>query len=199
MDQSGLCFDLIGKRTLENLRTPLLGDKQMINAATAVTVCDLLEGTGYKIPDEALREGLASVQWPARFQIVQRDPVVILDGAHNRDSARHMASTIRELYSVSGITAVIGLAKDKDVEGFLDEIAPVCRRMIFTRSKTMKAAPEERLRDAIPDFSGEVSMTQSVAEAVEAALEKSGRQDVILITGSFYVVGEAIKELSDAG
>jgi dihydrofolate synthase/folylpolyglutamate synthase len=197
MDDKHLCFDLEGKRHLEEASTPMLGDQHMINAATAVTVCDVLEGKGFQIPDAAIREGLASIELPARFQIVRREPRVILDGAHNRDSARHLAGTMRELFPGSRITAVIGLAKDKDVEGFLDEIAPLCGRIIFTRSRTMKAAPEKRLLDAVLEFTGEVIMTEGVGQAVHAALDKAGPEDVILITGSFYVVGEAIEALLD--
>ncbi len=195
MDDEHLCFEMDGRRHLKEVSTPLLGNQQMINAATAVTVCDVLEKKGFQIPDAAIIDGLIGVNLPARFQIVRRRPVIILDGAHNRDSARHLAGTMRELFPESRITAVIGLARDKDVEGFLDEISPLCLRMIFTRSRTMKAAPEKRLLDALPEFSGEVLMIESVDRAVQEALDQAGPEDVVLITGSFYVVGEAIEAL----
>lgn len=197
MDQKGVAFSLRGKRKFEKLFVPVAGDVQMINAAVAVTVCDAIERAGFELPDSTVAKGLRELNIPGRFQVMREKPFVVIDGAHNRDSAARLANTVRDVFPGKRVIAVIGLAKDKDVEGFLAEVAPVCGSIIFTRSQTMKAAPEDRLRRAVEGFPARVLMTDRVEDAVGRAMESAGAEDVVLITGSFYVAGEAMQVLSD--
>jgi dihydrofolate synthase/folylpolyglutamate synthase len=190
-----MTFSLAGKRDLAGLTLPFPGEHQVINAATAVTVLDNIKDSGFEIPDKAVREGLSGLNWPARFQRVSKNPDIILDGAHNASSAAYLCQTIKRVYPGKKVTAVIGLGGDKDVEGFLRELLPVMSSVILTRSAAVKAVDWDRMHNALIDFPGSTVETESTGEAMRLALEQAGPEEVVLVTGSFYVVGEAISWL----
>ncbi len=191
----GQTFDLHGDRELPELFLPLLGDHQLQNAALAVLACDLLAGQARPIADLAVRQGLAAARWPGRFEILGKHPTIVLDGAHNAASAQSLAETLRRVFSGGKILAVIGLGADKDVEGFFRELQPALAAVWLTRSRTMKAVPAKRLRAALAGFGGKIAESETVAEALAQARAAAGPEDTVLITGSFYVIGEALAEL----
>ncbi len=192
-DIGGQSFDLSGGRELKDLRLPLLGDPQLINAAAAVAAADELSARGIMIDDGAVRGGLNALRWPARFEVVSRSPDVILDGAHNAASAAGLRGVLERLYPGRRVTAVIGLGGDKDVEGFCRELGPVIGRAVITRSRAMKAAAAERIESSLAEFGASVERTGSVAEAMGRALGQAGSDDVVVVTGSFYVISEWIE------
>jgi dihydrofolate synthase/folylpolyglutamate synthase len=151
---------------------------------------------GLGVNDAAVRSGLASVSWPARFQRVRRAPDLILDGAHNAASAAYLRETLGRLYPGRRVLAVIGLGADKDVEGFSRELGPALAAVYLTRSRTMKAAPAERLRRALSGFALAIAETATVAEALALALLEARSEDVVVVTGSFYVIAEAMTVLA---
>ena len=192
----GQRFDLQGDRELLDLRLPLLGDHQLQNAALAVLSCDLFFGAARRLPESAIRQGLAAVRWPARFEVITGKPTLVLDGAHNAASAKYLAETLRRIFSGKKILAVVGLGADKDVEGFFRELGPALSAVWLTKSWTMKAVPAERLRSALAGFEGKLAESETVAGALRQALAAAGPEDIVLITGSFYVIGEALPELA---
>lgn len=196
---TGQTFDLIGDRNLTALELPLLGEHQLQNAALAVLACELFWGPDRPLSEAAIREGLARVSWPARFQVITGKPIIVLDGAHNAASAACLRDTLQRIFAGRKIRAVIGLAGDKDVEGFFRELKPALSAVILTRSRTMKAAADERLSGALADFPGEVQRAGRVEAAVQTALSGAGKEEVVLVTGSFYVIGEALSFLSSIG
>ena len=192
-DIEGQMLSFSGGREVGEVLLPLLGDPQATNAATAIAVCDVLAKKGLSVSDDHIREGLSSVKWPARFERVRKGPDVILDGAHNAESAAHLRQTLSRLYPERKVTAVLGLGGDKDVEGFCRELGPALVKVIITRSTAMKAVASERIREALSDLPIEVTETGSVKEAIEAALVCTEASDVVLVTGSFYVISEAME------
>jgi dihydrofolate synthase / folylpolyglutamate synthase len=200
----GQTFDMSGDRDLHELFLPLLGDHQLQNAGLAILACDLFHRAPCTVhraqsrrlfDEEVIRQGLAAVHWPARFEVVGEKPAIVLDGAHNAASARYLAETLGRIFPGRRVLAMIGLGADKDVEGFFRELAPALDAVWLTRSRAMKAAPAERLRAALAGFGGKIAETAAVAEAVGQALAAAGPEDVVLITGSFYVIGEALPAL----
>jgi len=192
----GQTFDLSGDRELAGLFLPLLGDHQLQNAALAVLACDLFNSEARPLPELAIRQGLAAVRWPARFEVVGEKPAIVLDGAHNAASAQYLAETLARIFPGRRVFAVIGLGADKDVEGFFRELQPALFAVWLTRSRAMKAVPAERLRAALAGFGGKIEESATVAEALRQALAAAGSEDVVLVTGSFYVIGEALTEFS---
>jgi len=112
---------------LRDLTLPLLGTHQPSNALAAVAAARVL-GVG----DDAVRAGLARTRWPGRLSIVQRDPWLVLDGAHNPDGARALATSLRALFGAAPITFVIGVYADKDVRGILDALIPLAAGILAT-------------------------------------------------------------------
>lgn len=192
-DVTGQWFEIEGRRNLKDLFIPLAGNPQLINAATTVTVADSLDQSGFEISDQAIKEGFADLHWPGRFQRIRKDPDVILDGAHNAASAAHLRDTLRRLYPGRRVTAVLGMSRDKDVEGFCLELGPALGSVVITRSDIARAAEPARLRAALSSFDLEIYETRNVAEAMDTAMSRAFPDDVILVTGSFYIVGNTME------
>ena len=169
-------------------RIPLLGAHQVVNAATAVTALHVAREHGLAISDEAIRTGLLNVQWPGRLEILSRDPLLIVDGAHNGDSAQRLAQALREVFQHERWTLVIGVSADKDLAAMLDALLPVAARVIVTRARSVRAADVETLSQRVADRGVAPTTTTDVAEALAIALAD---QSPIIITGSLFTVADA--------
>ncbi len=124
---------------------PLLGYHQVINAVTAVAALRILKDRGWNIPEAAIAEGLRNVRWDGRFQVLHRAPLVIVDSAHNRDSARRLRNALDDYVPGRQVVLLFGASDDKDIAGMLDELAPRILRMVATRSTHPRAADPERV------------------------------------------------------
>jgi len=178
------------------LEMRLLGSHQVVNAATAIGVADTLAGRGIKITAEAVRRGVARARWPGRLETVSREPLVVLDGAQNRASANALASAVKKIFRDRGkyrnMTLVLGVSKDKDIKGILDELLPIADSAILTKSKVVgRAAEPSAIRELMSAGDKDVYVTSKVREALDKAFSIAGREDMILVTGSLFVVGEA--------
>ncbi len=177
----------------QNLRVSLTGRHQVENGTVAVGAAHvLLRGWPHALRvEEAVRQGLAAVQWPGRFELLRRRPTVVVDGAHNRESARRLAETLRELDAGSRLVLVVGTSGDKDAAGIFAELAPLASSVLVTRSAHPRAADPAALAAVARRFTPEVAITLSVEEALRRALSEAGESDVVCLTGSLFVAGEA--------
>jgi len=166
--------------------TGLLGAHQIANACTALlAVHCFTRGT---LPYEVLQQGLAAARWPARLEIVSRQPLIIVDGAHNIAGMRALVSFIRKLPNRR--TLLIGIAKDKDIAGMVRLIAPLFKEVIVTQG-SYKPAPTRLIAAEARKHAESVREIPRAAEALAAARKALGKDDLLLITGSLYVVGDA--------
>ncbi|MDD5173830.1 MAG: cyanophycin synthetase, partial [Candidatus Omnitrophica bacterium] len=196
--ESGEIFDLSGMSCqFCNLRSRLLGEHQVINAATAVGVIEALKTRGVTVSDEAVIRGIEAARWDGRLEVVSRDPYVVLDGAQNRASARTLVNAVKKIFKYKRLILVFGVSKDKDVKGMLEEMLPVCDSIILTKSKVLNRAldPAKIKEEAliIGKSFKDITLTHNTEEALGRALSAAGTGDLILITGSLFIVGE-IKE-----
>ena len=182
------------------LKTRLLGRHQVVNSATAVGVIEALRFSGITIPIEAVRRGIESARWPGRLEIVGRSPLVVLDGAHNPASSGVLADSIRRIFKYKKLILILGASKDKDIKGMLDELLPISDSVILTKSKIVARALEPvRIRELIgQNLMGikrggrkGVFLTSGIQEAVSKAKNMAKPEDLILVTGSLFLVGEA--------
>jgi dihydrofolate synthase/folylpolyglutamate synthase len=171
---------------LHDVRCRLLGLFQPGNALLAVAAARTLGAS-----EEAVRRGLASVDWPGRFQIVRRDPIVVVDGAHNPGGARALAASLRAYFPGLPLTLVVGISADKDQAGILAELAPLAARLVLTAYRGPRAARPTGLRAHVPPMPGRVEIAESLPEAMALAMEEQ-RTPVICIAGSLYLIGEAL-------
>ncbi|MBI4974481.1 MAG: bifunctional folylpolyglutamate synthase/dihydrofolate synthase [Candidatus Omnitrophica bacterium] len=184
------------------LATGLLGSHQVVNAATAIGITEALRFHGITISLEAVRNGVRDAKWEGRLEVLSRRPFVILDGAQNRASAYALAKAVKRVFSAKGGSAsggryrnlilVLGVSRDKDIVGILEELAPISDSIILTKSKVLERALEPSLiKEHIKKRQEEVVLTSSVEEALTIARSKADSDDLILVTGSLFVVGEA--------
>lgn len=172
---------------------PLIGDHQQENAATAITALGVLRTKGWHISDSNIVDGFADIRWPGRMEKLGRRPLVIADGAHNGDSARRLREALTKYYDFGKVVLVVGVSADKNVEDIASELVPLAPTVILTKSRHMRAAEPEAIAGAFsrPDILLET--TGSVKEALQRARELASEEDLVCITGSLFVVGEAIE------
>lgn len=181
------------------LTIPLLGYHQVVNAATAYASLQVARGSGLAIGESAIRQGFADAIWPGRFEILQRAPPVIVDAAHNRDSALKLRLALDDYFPGYPVVLVFGASEDKDLRGMLTELIPRVRQVIATRSYHPRALDPDRLVEMVHQFGRPAKEIPLVEEALEEAIFLAQGEAVILATGSIFVAAgarEAWKERS---
>ncbi len=169
----------------------LLGHHQLANAATALAAALVLRERGVAIPDDALQTGIANTQWEGRFEILRREPFVVIDGAHNADSAHQLLQTLTDVFPHARLHFIFGAYKDKDVNGMFAEILPYATSLILTRSHSPRATDPVQLAELAAPYHVETSIAPDLATAMHDALARVQRDDVICLTGSLSIVAEA--------
>ncbi len=170
---------------------PLRGRHQIVNAMVALAALDLLRDMCWPIPPELVREGLRSTHWPARIQVLAREPLVVTDGAHNGESAQRLHAALLEWFPGCQWTLVFGASSDKDLGAMLDALLPISARAILTRAHSARAADPERLAELVRSRGSEASTAASVAEALDLALRQADEHTGVIITGSLFIAAEA--------
>jgi dihydrofolate synthase/folylpolyglutamate synthase len=194
LDQQSLVIeDRTGKYQVS---IPLLGDFQLENAAAAVAALEILSSEGFAISAANITQGLARVKWPGRFQILQQNPTVLIDGAHNVTSMRGLVSNIKAYFGYKRIFLVFGTSCDKDIPGIVNELVPLSPQVIITRTAHSRAAPLPTLAVEFTKRGIEPEIEETVSEAISRALSVADRTDIICVTGSLFVVAEALTYFS---
>ncbi len=175
----------------ENLKISLKGKHQKINAAAAIETVAILKTMGFKISDEAVSEGLKNVRWPGRFEVLQKDPVVVIDCAHNGASAQVLAQTLMEVYPNRRSILVLGISQDKDAGAICNPLKNSVARIFLTKSCHPRAHlfTQAEAKSYFGDKPFEI--IESLPKALEKALQQADSQDVVLVTGSIFIVAEA--------
>ena len=169
----GQVFDY---RNRPNLRIQLLGNYQMENAMAVLDIIDCLIHRGFGISEDAIRAGLAQATWPGRFEVLSREPLLIVDGAHNPNGVEALVDTIRAYFPDQKINFVMGVMKDKDYHTMLRLIAPYAARFITELPDAHRALRPEQLKSEIRAyFDGPVETADSVTAAVQRAMEIAER------------------------
>jgi len=175
---------------------PLLGDFQLENAAAAVAALEILSSEGFAISTADIVQGLAQVRWPGRFQILRQHPTVLVDGAHNVASMKRLVNNVRAYFPGKKVFLVFGTSSDKDISGIINELDPLCPEVIVTQASHSRAATLSTLaaeftkRGIVPKTAG------TVTEAISLALSLAAKKDIICVTGSLFVVAEALDYFS---
>jgi dihydrofolate synthase / folylpolyglutamate synthase len=170
------------------LRLPLLGQHQVVNAATAYAA---LIASGLKVDAEAIRRGFAEVSWPCRFEIVRRDPPVILDSAHNQDSFEKLAQTLDEIFPGREVMLIIGCSEDKDVTGMLNALRGRLTLVLVTRAVHPRAIEPDEIVKLANNLGIQAEKAEPVETALNRALDLAAKNNAcILSAGSMFVTAE---------
>lgn len=176
----------------DNLFVPLLGSYQLTNVATAVGAIEALKFYGINIPKSAVVNGLKKVKWPGRFEIVQQDPIVVLDCAKDPLAARSLNESLVSFFKNKRIILVISISRDKKIELMMKEILPAVDTVIITEHKVMGRATEPSvIAEEVKKYSKSYEVVEDVKDAVKKAISIAGNDDVVCVTGSLFTVGEA--------
>lgn len=175
----------------EHLRVPLAGEHQALNCGLALALLDKLKELGYDIDDQRAIGGLDRTVLAGRMEMLHNDPRVIADGAHNPGSIEALMLAIGQNISYDSMVVIFGCCADKDIQGMLRRVGQGADKVIFTRSRSPRSADPEELAARYSDFGGMCQATESFGEALKHAYAAVSRGDLICVTGSFYLVGEA--------
>jgi len=172
---------------------PLLGKHQVSNAATAYAALDVFRKNGIQVENQAIKNGFAGAFWPGRFEIVQHTPPIILDCAHNRDSALKLRQTLFEYFPGKPVILVFGASEDKDITGMFAELMPVVKILVAVKSFHPRAIDPGKLLEMARTYQISAVEMASIPQAMEQAIQLAGSDGLILVTGSIFVVAEARK------
>jgi dihydrofolate synthase/folylpolyglutamate synthase len=184
----GQSFELQGER----FWIPLLGRHQIGNAVTAWAAVDgMQKRAGLSVPVGARRQGLRATDWPGRLEILGHHPYLIVDSAHNGDSANKLQVALRDFFRGRRIVLIFGASGDHPFADALCELLPITEQVFITRSRHPRAAAPETLLETVSRLGHQASVSGTVPEAIEAAMTSAGANDLICVTGSIFTVADA--------
>lgn len=169
------------------LRLPLLGAHQLKNAATAL---DALSVLPFTVPDMAVASGLATVQWPARFEIVARKPYVVVDGGHNVQCVETIAAAIRAYFPDSKPVFIVGVLNDKDYRAMTKILAPLAKAFVAVEPRSSRAVPAHILAETLAKWNRPVVTVPNIAAGIEYASSVAGEDGAVVALGSLYMAGD---------
>ena len=177
----------------EHLAVPLVGEHQAVNCGVAMGILDQLKQRGYAIDDERAIAGLSRVRLPGRMEQLCTEPRVIVDGAHNASSIEALMRAIGQNIGYDSMVVIFGCCVDKDIPGMLKHILLGADKVIFTPMSSPRSASPADLAAQFSEITGGkmAQVAQSLGEAMEIAEKAVTRDDLICITGSFYLVADA--------
>ena len=176
--------------TWKDLRIPLVGAYQLNNAAVVLTAVEVLRRKGWSVSDDAVREGLAHTRWPARFEVLHRDPVFIVDGGHNPHGIKATAESLQRIFPGQKFVFVTGVMADKDVEHILGLIVPMARRFYTVTPPNPRAMQADVLAQRIQAMGADAIPCDSIPQAVASAMDFAGPDGVVCALGSLYMSGD---------
>lgn len=187
VDIEGQTFDAAGYK---ELFLPLAGEHQQRNAAVALTVAEVLRRKGWDIGEEHLRRGLRQVRWPVRFEVVDRDPVFIIDGGHNPQCLEAVTEGLRTLLPGRRTVFLTGVLADKDVGEMAALLGEAGSEYITVTPDSPRAMPAEELAGLLRRQGKEARACQSIEEGIEISRKTAGKEGVVCCVGSLYLAGE---------
>ena len=189
-------FNYYGLNTkYSNLKLSLPGKHQITNAVTALGALEILGDKGYRIEDRTVYEGLENVYWPGRLEVVGREPLVVLDCAHNRAGIKVLRDALSKgVFSFRRLFLVMGVMMDKEVKAIISKLVPLADKVVLTQPDMDRAASPKALLEEVKKYKKDAEIVRDVKEAVSYAISQAQREDMVCITGSTFTVGEA-KEL----
>ena len=183
-------FAVRGRLGDYNLRSPLLGTHQLVNAATAVAALEVLREQGHHIPNHALTQGFANVNWPCRMEVLARSPLIVADGAHNLNSMETLLDSLPRYLDYRRLMLVAGFSSDKNVEDMVRRLVKAEPVVFATASRHPRSLSSQDVSELFAKRGITAVETASPAEALSMALAAAGDGDLVLATGSLFVAAE---------
>lgn len=168
----------------------LVGNYQANNAAVVITAVELLRQKGWKIREDQLKAGLASTRWPARFEILRRNPVFIADGGHNPQGIHAVIESLKAQFPGKEIVFLIGIMADKDIPKMIDQMAPISKEFITVTPNNPRAIDAKQLASLLIDRGLSATACNSIDDGVQLAVDHAGSNGIVCAVGSLYMLGD---------
>jgi dihydrofolate synthase/folylpolyglutamate synthase len=189
-------LEVMGTQIL--VESPLVGRHQLRNIALAIAAAEALAKQGFRVTPDSIEQGIRQTDWPGRFQVVTSGPNApeyVLDVAHNPAGAWALRSTLSEYYADRPLTFIFGAMRDKAIREMAEILFPLAERVIATQADNPRSATVEEIRQAAARTATDIQAAEEVGAALDLATRSVSPPSVVVITGSIYVVGEAITRL----
>ena len=183
----GQVFDC-GSR--KELFLPLLGDHQLHNASVVLSIADTLIEIGWNISEQNIRDGIRDVSWPGRFDIVGRDPLFIIDGGHNPQCIDALVVNIRDYLKDRKIIALTGVLADKDYGEMYRPMMPYIQEFVCITPPNPRKLEAQELAEHLRRVGATATACETIAQGVQTATQKAGKDGVVLCFGSLYTIGD---------
>jgi dihydrofolate synthase/folylpolyglutamate synthase len=170
---------------------PLMGRHQIENAALAIGAIESMRRKGFDIDGGTIARGLRNTQWEGRLEILQRDPTIIVDGAHNPAGISALSGALKSEFEYKRLILIFGVLNDKDYGTMLRTIVPLADHLIITRPQTDRAMPPGKIEPVASRYTPQgIEVIENSLDALKKAISLAGVNDLICVTGSLYLVGE---------
>lgn len=187
---NGTEYNLTGLVNYENVKIAMLGHHQVMNTKTAILVIKALRDLGYSISDENIYNGLKSATWPARFEVLTKDPIIVLDGGHNVQGIEALVDSINKYFPNKKIKITCGMLSDKDYNKMTSDLLSIGDNFITVTPNNDRALTADELCDIIKANGKEAKAAKDIKEAVDIALETRSDDEMLVFCGSLYMIGE---------
>jgi dihydrofolate synthase/folylpolyglutamate synthase len=195
-DSNGQSFVVQTKESKYSLHTYMLGMHQLDNCATAVAACEAIMKVAPNVTSDMIEDGIANVEMPGRIEQLTRHPITIIDGAHNGESMRALISALDRHFDYENFVCILGVNQDKNLSEILAAIKTLEPKMVIaTRSASQRAMHPGKIAEEAAKVGMQSRATQNIGDAIQTAKEFAGLNDLVCITGSLYVVGEAREKI----
>lgn len=180
-----------------DLKISLLGEHQVKNAAIAVHAAEVLKSKGYNITEKTIRKGLLKARWPGRLEVLRRNPVLIIDGAHNVEGMMALKKSLDSLFPGQELTFIMGVLGDKDYQSMLAHILPGCEKLFTVTPNSSRALPAAELAKTAEKYCKNIQICGTVETAMKKSLAETPKDGVICAFGSLFYIGEIRSILND--
>jgi len=201
--ERNLAAQKISVQTSRNIYTfhlPLLGEYQLANAGLAAGAIEALSEQGLQIDKRTLEKGMEKTKWPGRFQIISKNPVIVLDAAHNPAGVQALFKTWKSYFGSQKAHVIFGALTDKDYRGMIASLAPLASRVSLIQIQSSRAADVNDLRKIWMEYVGEGKIEIiSVQDLLTSLADKSKNSEYVLVSGSIYLLGQFMEELQKSG
>ena len=190
----GQTFDC-GER--KNISLPLLGDHQLHNAAVVLSIADTLKEKGWALTEDHIRQGITTVSWPGRFDIMRKNPLFIIDGGHNAQCIEALVKNIQDYLAGKNIVVLTGVLADKDYAQMYRPVMPLVSEFVCITPPNPRKLDAALLAKYLTEKGAVATASNSIIEGVTTAMEKAGKDGVVLCFGSLYTIGDIRNALEE--
>lgn len=195
IEKSDLTGSTFNYKSYKGLRVGLSGIHQVHNAIAVIEVVEVLRKRGMDVPDAALSYGLTHVRWPARFEVLSKNPLIIFDGAHNLNGVTRLRENMKRYFPNKKFIILMGVMADKAYGPMLDLLMPLCAQFYAVTPNNPRALPAESLAEEVQSRGIPAKAIPLTFDGIQAILRDLAEEDIFLIMGSLYMYGDVTRHL----